>query len=72
MRWLTSGDLGEIANALDDAIDYREPDNGACHSCDPGRLCSDHQGDKDAADSYRQLKARVQALLAPEAEREAS
>lgn len=60
---LTTEQLGELQNALDDAIDYREPDNGSCHGCTPQRMCSDHQGDKDAADSYRLLKDHLGILL---------
>ena len=66
--FLGGRDLGEIENALDDAIGYREPDNGTCPGCTPEGLCGDHQADQDAADSYRALKARVQELLYPELE----
>lgn len=69
---LTPRDLGEIANALDDAIGYREPGNGHCPDCTPEAMCDDHQGDKEAADSYRLLQDRIREVLSPERELEAS
>lgn len=68
---LTRDDLGALVNALDDAAEYREPDNGSCHDCTGAQMCSDHAGDKEAADSYRVLRGRLEQLLAPEPERQA-
>jgi len=60
---LTPEQVGELQNALDDAIEYWGPDNGSCHDCTPQRMCADHQGDKEAADSYRDLRGRLADLL---------
>jgi hypothetical protein len=60
---LTPEQVGELQNALDDAIEYRGPGNGSCHDCTPQRMCDDHQGDKEAADSYRDLRGRLADLL---------
>lgn len=58
--------LGTVLNALDDAIEYREPDNGSCPDCTTGQMCADHAGDKEAADEYR----AVRQLLEPAAGRQ--
>ena len=58
--------LGELLNALDDAIGYREPETGHCPDCTETEMCDDHVGDQEAADSYRSLRARLTELEAGE------
>jgi hypothetical protein len=40
----TTGQLGELQNALDDAIEYRGPDNSHCPECTHEEMCGDHAG----------------------------
>ncbi len=63
---LTRADLGELANALDDAAACREPETGHCPDCTKTEMCDDHAGDQEAADSYRRLRARLSEMEAGE------
>jgi hypothetical protein len=63
---LTRADLGELANALDDAAAYREPETGHCPDCTKTEMCDDHAGDHQAAGSYRRLMARLSEMEAGE------
>jgi hypothetical protein len=72
---MNNKDIALILKALDDAIEYREPDNDNCRECiiaemnwneetlgtgsDGPPMCGDHQGDKEAVDEYRDFQSRL-------------
>jgi hypothetical protein len=62
MTALTAAQLATLAQALDDAIDYREP--GWCADCERehGGLCYDHAADAGRCDAYRALAAALAGL----------
>ena len=49
-----------LREALEDAIEYREPGD-YCGDCGPDELCIDHAEDLERADAYRERLGMLQA-----------
>jgi hypothetical protein len=68
MATITEDQLGELLNAMDDAIEYRYPDTSGCSACaekeaeKPGKMCGDHEGDQEAYERYMALSVVLSNL----------
>lgn len=59
---LTDEDTPLLIEALEDAIEYRLPDNGHCADCTYDEMCEDHTADQVKADCYALLLDKIRPM----------
>lgn len=62
MNTLTDADTPLLIAALEDAIEYRMPDNQGCGDCTIDEMCEDHRNDDIQAGAFAALLDRVRPM----------